>query len=68
MKSKNEGVHVMGALDTIHEAISLLQCAEDASTEEHVSLTVGIAVSMLLGAYDDLSSNDMTRSVHGGAE
>ena len=40
--------------DTLRGAIAILQCAEDASNEEHVRTTIGLAVGMLLGIQGDI--------------
>ena len=37
--------------DAMYEAISILQCCEDASNEDHVKTAMGIAISMLLTEY-----------------
>ena len=49
---------VLDAHAAVEEAIAILQCAEDASNEEHVRKTMGIAVSMLLGALGDIPKED----------
>ena len=36
----------------IHEAISILQCCEEASSEDHVKTALGVAIGMLLSETD----------------
>lgn len=38
-------------LDAMQEAISILQCCEDAASEEHVRLAMSVAIGMLLAEY-----------------
>lgn len=47
---------VLSASDSLREAIALLQCCEDASSENHIKTALGVAVGMLLGVQDDISS------------
>lgn len=54
-----DGEKVHEAYDTLQEAVALLQCAVDASNEEHIRTTVGIAVGMLLGVSRDLASSEV---------
>lgn len=48
---------VLDAYETLEEAIAILQCAEDASSESHIQKVIGIVVGMLMGAAGDISSS-----------
>ena len=43
-------------LDMLHEAISILQCAED-SAEGYIKTALGVANGMLLGAVAELGAS-----------